>query len=58
MGETLVIWTETGSTLYFEQVENFNQQDNAIFFSYFGVSTQVKRVARFNLNKIAGYAIQ
>ena len=65
MNKSLVIWFKDGKTAYFEQVTNFVEfcsdfkADVAyIKFSYFGVTSQVKRAAQFNLNQIAGYAIE
>lgn len=62
-GKSLIIWFKSGATGKFEQVENFksNVNDNgtsAIYFDYFGVSTQVKREAVFLLSNIAGFALE
>lgn len=56
--KTLVIWLNDGNTLKFEQVEEFYEHDGNIAFNYFGVSTQVKRSARFLYQNIAGYALK
>ena len=55
---SLVIWFNNGKTAMFKNVENFNHNEKALFFDYFGESTQVKRNAFFKLDSIAGYASQ
>lgn len=62
-GKSLIIWFKSGATGKFERVENFESKINengegAICFSYFGVSTQVKREAVFLLSNIAGFALE
>lgn len=54
--KTLIIWLNNGNTCKFEQVEDLTEHDDSITFGYFGVSTQVKRTARFYCQNIAGYA--
>ena len=56
--KSLIIWTKNGSTMKFEKVEDFDVNDVAIRFEYFGVSTQVKRTAMFMLSSIAGFALE
>ena len=56
--KSLIIWTKNGSTMKFEKVEDFDVNDVAIRFEYFGVSTQVKRKAMFMLDNIAGFALE
>lgn len=56
--KTLIIWLKNGETLKFEHVEELREYDGTITFSYFGVSTQVKRIARFIHYNIAGYALE
>lgn len=56
--KSLIIWLNNGNTLKFEQVEEFYEYDGNIAFDYFGVSTQVKRSARFLHQNIAGYALE
>lgn len=56
--KTLIIWLTNGSTCKFEQVKDFNEHQDGIAFRYFGVSTQVKRTARFHHMNIAGYALE
>lgn len=57
--KTLVIFLKNGRTLHFEQIEKFDAfSKGTISFIYFGLSTQTKRKAVFNLDTIAGYAIE
>lgn len=56
-GETLVIWTVRGETLFFENVTELENSDSELKFNYMGVSTQTKRSAIFNQIDIAGFAI-
>lgn len=55
--KTLVIWYKNGTTSYFENVSNFTA-DYILSFNYFGISSQKQRTATFNLNNIAGYALE
>ena len=60
---SLVIWFKNGNAAKFEQVENFVNETAStgksyIRFSYFGVSTQVKRQAVFVTDNIAGFALE
>ena len=62
-GKTLVIWTNDGKTLYFEDVTNFTDGlietgDRRIAFNYSGVSTGVNRYANFNTSAIMGFALE
>lgn len=58
-GKTLVIFLKNGKTLHFEHVESFDSLfKGTISFIYFGLSTQTKRKAVFNLDTIAGYALE
>lgn len=61
--KSLIIWFKNGGTGKFEKVENFINETVAsgktyIRFSYFGVSTQVKRQAVFVTDNIAGFALE
>lgn len=57
--KTLIIWLANGKTLMFEKVSYFKEHaDGSIGFKYFGVSTQVKRSARFIDVNVAGYALE
>lgn len=56
--KTLVIWLNKGETLYFENVENLQNDDSELTFDYLGVSTKVKRSAIFNQINIAGFALE
>ena len=63
MDKSLIIWFKDGQTAKFENVEEFDCAVNengtgAIYFKYFGVSTQVKREATFITQNIAGFALQ
>lgn len=56
--KSLIIWLISGNTCKFEQVQNLEENDHIIKFEYFGLSTQVKRVAVFHRDNIAGYALE
>lgn len=56
--KTLIIWLKNGNTCKFEKVENFQEIGDELKFGYFGVSTQVKRMAIFHRENIAGYALE
>lgn len=57
--KSLIIWNKNGSTMKFEKVKNFIEdwQRDQISFEYFGISTQVRREAKFYIKNIAGYAL-
>ncbi|MGX7195165.1 hypothetical protein [Enterococcus olivae] len=57
MDKDLIIFLVNGSTLRFQNVNNFKDDGEVITFDYFGVATQTKRDAMFDLGKIAGYAL-
>ena len=52
----LVIWTNMGRSLVFQQVTNFGFTSQGIEFDYVGASTKVIRHANFNNTSMAGYA--
>lgn len=54
--ETLVLWFKNGNTAFFEKVENLYIAEGYLRFEYFGVSSQTKRGAFFNIENIAGFA--
>lgn len=58
--KSLIIWNKNGSTMKFEKVTNFIEdwQRDQISFEYFGISTQVRREAKFYTKNIAGYALE
>ena len=51
----LIIFMADGTTMRFQNLENFKNVDGVLTFDYFGESTQVKRRARFV--KYAGYGL-
>lgn len=57
-GKTLIVWLKSGNTCKFELVKDFQDGLEEFKFSYFGVSTQVRRNAVFLKNNIAGYALE
>lgn len=57
-GKTLIVWLKSGNTCKFELVEDFQDGLEELEFSYFGVSTQVRRNAVFIKSNIAGYALE
>lgn len=52
----LIIWTNMGRSLIFENVTNFGFTSQGIEFDYVGASTDVERHANFNNTSMAGYA--
>lgn len=59
--KSLIIWLKDGQTMKFEDVKYFeidNRWVDTITFNYHGVSTNVRRDAVFNIDNIAGYAIE
>jgi hypothetical protein len=52
----LIIWTQMGRSLMFENVTNFNFHSQGFEFDYVGASTDVARHANFNNTSVAGYA--
>lgn len=52
----LVIWTNMGRSLVFENVTNFGFTSQGIEFDYVGASTSKKRHANFNNTSMSGYA--
>ena len=52
----LIIWTNLGRSLMFEQVTNFSFHTQGFEFDYVGGSTGVSRHANFNNTCVAGYA--
>lgn len=61
-GQTLVIWFKNGNTAFFQKVSDVESGIEevgceTVTFKYFGQSTQVERQAIFNLENIAGFAL-
>lgn len=52
----LVVWTNMGRSLMFEDVKNFSFHSQGFEFDYLGGSTGVHRHANFNNTCVAGYA--
>ena len=52
----LIIWTQMGRSLMFENVTNFSFHSQGFEFDYVGESTKVARHANFNNTSVAGYA--
>lgn len=52
----LILWTNMGRSLIFENVTNFGFTTQGIEFDYTGASTNVARHANFNNTCVAGYA--
>lgn len=52
----LIIWTNLGRSLMFENVTNFNFHSQGFEFDYVGASTGTQRHANFNNTCVAGYA--
>lgn len=52
----LIIWTNMGRSLLFNDVTNFSFHSQGFEFDYYGVSTGTLRHANFNNTSVAGYA--
>mgnify|MGYP000888433305 CR=1 FL=1 len=52
----LIIWTNMGRSLLFNDVTNFNFYSQGFEFDYTGGSTGIARHANFNNTCVAGYA--
>lgn len=52
----LIIWTNMGRSLMFENVTNFSFHSQGIEFDYTGASTGVVRHANLNNTSMVGYA--
>lgn len=52
----LVVWTNMGRSLVFENVTNFGYTTQGIEFDYVGASTGESRHANFNNTSMVGYA--
>lgn len=53
----LVIFTNTGKTYIFCDVENFKPTTDGFGFDYIGKATGLKRHAQFSYTSVSGYAI-
>lgn len=53
----LIIFTNTGKTYNFNDVENFKLTTDGFSFDYIGKATGVKRYAQFSYTSVSGYAI-
>ncbi len=53
----LVIFTNTGKTYIFYDVENFKPTTDGFAFDYTGKATGLKRHAQFSYTSVSGYAI-
>lgn len=53
----LIIFTNTGKTYIFNDVENLKPTTDGFSFDYTGKSTGIKRHAQFNYTSVSGYAI-
>ena len=52
----LIVFTNTGKTYLFKNVENFVPTTKGFKFQYKGVATGETRQAEFNYTSVAGYA--
>lgn len=53
----LIVFTNTGKTYLFKNVENFVPTTQGFKFQYTGVATGETRQAEFNYTSVAGYAM-
>ena len=52
----IIVFTNTGKTYHFKNVENLTPTTQGFEFDYTGLATGVKRHAAFNYTSVAGYA--
>lgn len=52
----VAIYFKNGNTAYFKDVEDYNTDALNIEFTYFGVSSQERKLATFYKDSIAGVA--
>ena len=52
----VVIYFKNGNTAYFKGVEDYKQNAENIYFTYFEVSSQERKKATFYKDSIAGIA--
>ena len=53
----IIVFTSSGKTYNFKNVENLTPTTQGFEFDYTGVATGVKRHAAFNYTSVAGYAL-
>ena len=53
----IIVFTSSGKTYNFKNVENLTPTTQGFEFDYTGVATGVKRHASFNYTSVAGYAL-
>ena len=53
----VVIYFKNGNTAYFKDVEDYKPDDENIYFTYFGGSSQERKKATFRKYSIAGIAM-
>lgn len=54
----IIVFTNRGQTLLFQEVENFKPTTTGFSFTYTGKSTGVTRDATFDYTSTAGFAIE
>jgi len=55
--QELIVWTNMGRSLIFENVVNLQFHTQGFEFDYYGVSTNKFRHANFNNTSVSGYAL-
>lgn len=53
----LTVFLKNGATYHFTEVENVSDDNTYLVFDYYGQTTMKKRHAMFDLEQIAGYAL-
>lgn len=53
----IIVFTNSGNTYSFKNVENLTPTTHGFEFDYTGVATGVKRKCGFNYTSVAGYAL-
>lgn len=54
----LIVFTNTGQTYFFDNVENFRHTTTGFSFAYVGKATGLRRHAVFNNTSTSGYALK
>ena len=54
----LIVFTNTGQTYFFDNVENFRPTTTGFSFDYVGKATGLRRHAVFNNTSTSGYALK
>lgn len=54
----IIVYTNTGQTYLFQEIEDFSVTTTGFKFSYLGKATGIRSTAVFNNTSTSGYAMQ